>query len=218
MGEEPEGQRTGEASVGRRASTFTATELSEDERPAVLRAYLKKWKFEVGVFFAGVGPDSSADELLRISPDHPVSVCRSHEATPIGAFRPRALVLTGVLVAVAVVAAALMLRHGTGRGRLPRTVRAPRGWQSSSPCPRAHLVSPYVAAAQRMSLDQLAGQRIIYAYSGLRPPRSLLDAIRAGKAAGVIFFENNISSVGQIRGVIGACRTRRNPALFALRC
>ena len=43
-----------------------------DERPAVLRAYLKKWKFEVGAFFAGVGPDSSDEELQRISPDHPV--------------------------------------------------------------------------------------------------------------------------------------------------
>jgi hypothetical protein len=37
-----------------------------------LRAYLKKWKFEVGVFFGGVGPDSSEDELRRIAPDHPV--------------------------------------------------------------------------------------------------------------------------------------------------
>lgn len=62
----------GRLRVGRRVSTFTATELPEDERPEVLRAYLKKWKFEVGAFFAGVGPDSSADELRRISPDHPV--------------------------------------------------------------------------------------------------------------------------------------------------
>ena len=51
---------------------FTATELAEAERPAVLRAYLKKWKFEVGAFFAGVGPDSSDEELRRISSDHPV--------------------------------------------------------------------------------------------------------------------------------------------------
>jgi hypothetical protein len=33
---------------------------------------LKKWKFEVGVFFAGVGPDSSDRELRLIAPDHPV--------------------------------------------------------------------------------------------------------------------------------------------------
>ena len=27
---------------------------------------------QVGVFFAGVGPDSSDDELRQIAPDHPV--------------------------------------------------------------------------------------------------------------------------------------------------
>jgi deazaflavin-dependent oxidoreductase (nitroreductase family) len=58
--------------LGRRAEEFTATELPEDERPPVLRAYLKRWKAEVGVFFGGVGPDSSDEELRRIAPDHPV--------------------------------------------------------------------------------------------------------------------------------------------------
>jgi len=51
---------------------FTAVELTDDEKPQVLRAYLEKWKFEVGVFFGGVGPDSPDDELRRIAPDHPV--------------------------------------------------------------------------------------------------------------------------------------------------
>ncbi len=38
----------------------------------MLRAYLEKWKWEVGAFFGGVGPESSDEELLRIAPDHPV--------------------------------------------------------------------------------------------------------------------------------------------------
>jgi hypothetical protein len=38
----------------------------------VLRAYLRRWKFEVGVFFDGVGADASDDELRRIGPRHPV--------------------------------------------------------------------------------------------------------------------------------------------------
>jgi beta-N-acetylhexosaminidase len=54
----------------------------------------------------------------------------------------------------------------------------------------------------RLSAQQLAGQRIIYAYAGLKPPASLLSAIRAGEAGGVIFFAPNISSVSQLRGVI----------------
>ena len=62
----------GRLRVGRRTRSFTATELSDDDKAPLLRAYLKKWKFEVGVFFDGVGPESSDDELRRIAPDHPV--------------------------------------------------------------------------------------------------------------------------------------------------
>ncbi len=61
----------GRLRVGNRAQPFTAVEVTDDEKPPLLRAYLKKWKFEVGAFFAGVGPDSSEDELRRIAPDHP---------------------------------------------------------------------------------------------------------------------------------------------------
>ncbi|MGH9229295.1 MAG: deazaflavin-dependent nitroreductase, partial [Acidimicrobiales bacterium] len=46
-------------------------ELDADEKVAVLRAYLKRWKFEVGVFFEGTGPDSSDEELRSIAPRHP---------------------------------------------------------------------------------------------------------------------------------------------------
>ena len=56
--------------------------------------------------------------------------------------------------------------------------------------------------AQRLSAQQLAGQRIVYAYAGLKPPASLLAAIRAGQAGGVIFFAPNVASVRQLRGVI----------------
>ncbi len=63
---------TGRLRVGRRTEAFTAVELSDDEKPLLLRAYLKKWKFEVGTFFGDVGPDSSDEELRRTAPDHPV--------------------------------------------------------------------------------------------------------------------------------------------------
>ena len=62
----------GRLRVGFRTQAFSAVELADQEKPDLLRAYLKKWKFEVGMFFDGVGPDSSEDELLRIAPDHPV--------------------------------------------------------------------------------------------------------------------------------------------------
>jgi F420H(2)-dependent quinone reductase len=58
--------------LGRRSEAFTATEVGDDEKVPLLRAYLKRWRMEVGVFFGGVGPDSPDEELRRIAPDHPV--------------------------------------------------------------------------------------------------------------------------------------------------
>jgi deazaflavin-dependent oxidoreductase (nitroreductase family) len=57
--------------LGRRSEEFSASEVGEEEKLALLRAYLQKWKWEVGAFFDGVGADSSEDELRRIAPDHP---------------------------------------------------------------------------------------------------------------------------------------------------
>jgi deazaflavin-dependent oxidoreductase (nitroreductase family) len=59
--------------LGRRAEAFTAAELADDDRKVpILREYLRRWKWEVGAFFGGVGPDSSDAELRRIAPDHPI--------------------------------------------------------------------------------------------------------------------------------------------------
>jgi deazaflavin-dependent oxidoreductase (nitroreductase family) len=62
----------GELRLGRQAEPFTATEVPDAEKPPILRAYLKRWKLEIGMFFGGVGPDSPEEELRRIAPDHPV--------------------------------------------------------------------------------------------------------------------------------------------------
>ena len=68
--------------------------------------------------------------------------------------------------------------------------------------PRADSRTSHAPIVARLSAQQLAGQRIVYAYAGLKPPASLLSAIRAGEAGGVIFFAPNVSSVSQLRGVI----------------
>lgn len=58
--------------LGRRRTAYVATEVADDAKVEVLRAYLLRWKAEVGVFFAGVGASSTDDELAAIAPRHPV--------------------------------------------------------------------------------------------------------------------------------------------------
>jgi deazaflavin-dependent oxidoreductase (nitroreductase family) len=65
--------------LGGGSERFTATELADDEKPPLLRAYLRRWRMEVGVFFGGVGPDSPDAELRRIAPDHPIFRLRTME-------------------------------------------------------------------------------------------------------------------------------------------
>jgi len=62
----------GELRVGRRLEKFTATELTDAEKPEVLRGYLRRWKFEVGVFFDGVSADAPDARLREIAPGYPV--------------------------------------------------------------------------------------------------------------------------------------------------
>jgi hypothetical protein len=63
---------TGDLILGRRRQTIHVTELPDGDKPPILRAYLKRWKAEVGVFFDGVDANSSAEEVDRIAPQHPV--------------------------------------------------------------------------------------------------------------------------------------------------
>ena len=62
---------TGELRVGQRTEAFRGRELADEEKAPVLRAYLKRWKIEVGAFFDAVGPDSSDAEILEIAAKHP---------------------------------------------------------------------------------------------------------------------------------------------------
>ena len=91
--------------------------------------------------------------------------------------------------------------------------------QSSSPG-GSHRGAAAVASVPAVALPtltdrQLAGQRVIYSYSGLTPPARLLRRIRHGQAAGVIFFSQNIASRAQLRRVAAelqqADRSSLNP-------
>jgi deazaflavin-dependent oxidoreductase (nitroreductase family) len=58
--------------LGRRRTHYEATELADEKKIPLLRAYLERWKAEVGVFFDGVGPKSTDEEVAAIAPKHPV--------------------------------------------------------------------------------------------------------------------------------------------------
>jgi beta-N-acetylhexosaminidase len=118
----------------------------------------------------------------------------------------RRLSLVGLGVAVAAAFGGVTVaRESASRDRPPPArASAPgrpaaRGAGPVAGRPRAQRTAARISS---LSLAQLAGQRVIYAYSGLTPPATLLSAVRAGEAAGVIFFAPNISSVPQLRSVI----------------
>jgi deazaflavin-dependent oxidoreductase (nitroreductase family) len=62
----------GDLLLGRRREHFRATEVDNGAKEPILRAYLARWKWEVGQFFGGVSAESSTADLQRIAPDHPV--------------------------------------------------------------------------------------------------------------------------------------------------
>lgn len=62
----------GELRLGSKRQSFRAEELPDDAKPDLLRAYLKAWAWEVGLFFDGVKHDSPDADIQRIAPNHPV--------------------------------------------------------------------------------------------------------------------------------------------------
>jgi deazaflavin-dependent oxidoreductase (nitroreductase family) len=63
---------TGELRVGRRVEPFRGVPVADADKAAILREYLRRWKAEAGVFFDGVGPDATDEQLTAIAPGYPV--------------------------------------------------------------------------------------------------------------------------------------------------
>ena len=106
--------------------------------------------------------------------------------------------------------------QGAGReGAVPAA--APAGAQAppfERTGPRRRVAPP----ARRLSAAQLAGQRVVFAYEGPRPPRALLRRVAQGRAAGVVLFRRNLGSVGGLRRTLGRLQraTRRSPVQLPL--
>jgi beta-N-acetylhexosaminidase len=124
-----------------------------------------------------------------------------------------------VRVGSATVAVALViaLASSAAAGRFPLWLRSPASpaspvgdpsgmhpakTETASPSPSASPAAGTPAALPGLSLQQMAGQRVIYSYHGLTPPARLLNLISHGDVGGVIFFGPNISSPAQIAKVV----------------
>jgi len=114
-------------------------------------------------------------------------------------------VIVAVCAAVVAGVAGLSLVRSAGSGQ-PAAHHAAAGSGAAGPAGTGsapvHAAKGDTAALPTLSPAQLAGQRVIYSYSGLTPPARLFRWIRAGKVAGVIFFGGNISSPSQLAGVV----------------
>ena len=66
--------------LGHRREHAVATELADADKVPVLRAYLLRWKAEVGAFFDGVDGTSTDDEIAAVAHRHPVFSLSSPEA------------------------------------------------------------------------------------------------------------------------------------------
>jgi beta-N-acetylhexosaminidase len=109
---------------------------------------------------------------------------------------------TGVLLTCALVTAACSSATPSAAASTP----AGTGSQAASPSASAAQSSaaastPASSGTAGLSAVQLAGQRVIYSYSGTTPPSSLLQLIREGEVGGVIFFSGNITSQTQLASV-----------------
>jgi deazaflavin-dependent oxidoreductase (nitroreductase family) len=58
--------------LGAQVEEVKATEVPDDERAPMLRAYLRQWTKETRAHFEISGPDAPEDEFRKIAPNHPV--------------------------------------------------------------------------------------------------------------------------------------------------
>jgi beta-N-acetylhexosaminidase len=135
----------------------------------------------------------------------PASSRAARRVRGIQARRPRrAAAATGlVLCCVLATASCASAKTASGASAQPDTSAA--GSSSAAvQSPSASADSPSASAAPStpdLTPIQLAGQRVIYSFTGTTVPDDLLTLIREGQVGGVIFFSSNVTSVAQLEGV-----------------
>lgn len=69
---------TPNARLIRQDAVFTATEVTDAEKPAIIRAYLQHWGWQMGTMLPGLTSDSTDQALLRAAPQIPAFRLDTH--------------------------------------------------------------------------------------------------------------------------------------------
>ncbi len=112
---------------------------------------------------------------------------------------------------ISAVFAALLVgfvQSALGGGEAARAAPATRPAPAAAAPPVAR---PASAGAPALTLKQVVGQHMVFAYDGLEPPPALRRRIARGEAAGVILFARNVRSAGQVREVVRGLQAIERP-------
>ena len=117
-----------------------------------------------------------------------------------------------VLAVLAVLALIVGIAVGAGSGD-DEASRAPEPATRDTPeRPRAEAVG----AAEKLSLRRQVGQLIVMRFNGPGPPAYVPQALRGGRAAGVILFKDNVESRPTLKRLVAKLqRGARGSALVA---
>lgn len=89
--------------------------------------------------------------------------------------------------------------HSTAGGEA-RTTTGTQGASAATPADRAR------AAAAKLSLERQVGELLVISFSGTSAPQYVTDALRAGRASGVILFGGNAPSAASVRALAASIR------------
>ncbi|WCB93872.1 Beta-hexosaminidase [Baekduia alba] len=115
------------------------------------------------------------------------------------------------LAVLLLVAAAVAGGCGGGDGATAKSTTASAERTAAGPADGGQAKDDDDGAA-RLTLRQAIGQRMVFAYSGARPPAALVKRIQRGEAAGVVLFSRNVTSVAAVRRQVGRLQRIKRPA------
>jgi beta-N-acetylhexosaminidase len=99
--------------------------------------------------------------------------------------------------AVLALAAGVVIGAGAGDDNEKAPVKRPPAQTAAKPRAAA------VGAAERLSLRRQAGELVVMRFDGAGPPEYVPRALKAGRAAGVILFKDNIASPADLKRLVG---------------